>query len=442
MRVVADLEGNGFLQDITKIHCLCLIDIDTEEVYEYADIDGYNSIDAGLLHLSNCSQVVFHFGEKYDLPVIEKLYPNWKRPPRTLDSFILARLMFPDRMALDRPLVARGELPSRLMGNHSLESYGYRLGVLKGDYGKGDASVWDHWTPEMHSYMIQDCWVLLALYRYLQAHKKLTTAMAVEVEHDASRVCALIEQSGFPIDLELTEKTYQELMIKSVAIEQELQATLGTIFVKKGSLIPKRDNPKKGYVAGCQFTKVLPEPVNPKARAQLIRVLKARYKWQPVEYTDKGTPKLDDEIIKTTPLDPAIKDKLLAYLTIEKVIGFFHGQKGKGGWLNIAKDGRIHTSYNVQGAVTMRATHSDWNITLVPRNTSPYGEECRSCFVAPKGRVLVDADLKGLELRMLAEELYDFDNGVYASAVVSGDPHQLTMAATGLERDPAKTFIC
>ena len=41
-----------------------------------------------------------------------------------------------------------------MYGRHSLESYGYRLGEYKGDFGK--TSDWKEWSQEMQDYMVQD----------------------------------------------------------------------------------------------------------------------------------------------------------------------------------------------------------------------------------------------------------------------------------------------
>jgi DNA polymerase I len=71
-----------------------------------------------------------------------------------------------------------------------------------------------------------------------------------------------------------------------------------------------------------------------------------------------------------------------------------------------------------------------------------YGFEFRSLFVASLGKVMVGADLAGLELRMLANRMWRWDNGEYARVILEGDVHSENMKAAGLDcRDKAKTFI-
>jgi DNA polymerase I-like protein with 3'-5' exonuclease and polymerase domains len=81
----------------------------------------------------------------------------------------------------------------------------------------------------------------------------------------------------------------------------------------------------------------------------------------------------------------------------------------------------------------------------VPATYSMYGAECRTCWTASTGKVLVGIDADGLELRMLAHYMNDAD---YTNAVCEGkkengtDIHSVNMRAAGLtDRDTAKTFI-
>ena len=50
--------------------------------------------------------------------------------------------------------MARKNMPTKLYGRHSLEAYGYRLGVYKGDFAKD--TDWKEWSQEMQDYCIQD----------------------------------------------------------------------------------------------------------------------------------------------------------------------------------------------------------------------------------------------------------------------------------------------
>ena len=83
--------------------------------------------------------------------------------------------------------------------------------------------------------------------------------------------------------------------------------------------------------------------------------------------------------------------------------------------------------------------HRDPNMAQVPAVYSPYGKECRGCWVVPEGYKLVGIDASGLELRMLAHYMADED---YTNEILNGDIHTANQKLAGLKsRDEAKTFI-
>ncbi|HPW47744.1 MAG TPA: DNA polymerase I [Candidatus Saccharibacteria bacterium] len=74
----------------------------------------------------------------------------------------------------------------------------------------------------------------------------------------------------------------------------------------------------------------------------------------------------------------------------------------------VAKDGRIHTTFNLNIAQTGRLSSSDPNLQNIPVR-SELGKTIRAAFVADKGKVFVSADYSQFELRLAAVMANDAD---------------------------------
>ena len=82
----------------------------------------------------------------------------------------------------------------------------------------------------------------------------------------------------------------------------------------------------------------------------------------------------------------------------------------------IAPDGRIHTCFQNTVTATGRLSSTEPNLQNIPVRTE-LGAELRRMFVAPEGRVLVDADYSQIELRLLAH--------------IAGDEHMIAAFRSG-----------
>ena len=117
MNVIFDIETDGLISDVTKIHSIVIKDIDTDKMYSYHG----DKIGRGLYILSGANLLVGHNILKFDLPVIKKLYPEYKIEGEVLDTLLVSRLIWTNRKEIDFRMK---ELPLKLAGRHSLESWG------------------------------------------------------------------------------------------------------------------------------------------------------------------------------------------------------------------------------------------------------------------------------------------------------------------------------
>ena len=151
--LVFDLETNGLLDDVTKIHCLVIYDSETDATVIYNNQGDKEPIVRGVQRLEDADVLVGHNIIGYDLPVIQKVYLWFNPQALVLDTLLLSRLYHTDMMEIDKKRNL-DNMPLQLYGRHSLESYGHRLGEYKGEFGK--STDWQEWSPEMETYCAQD----------------------------------------------------------------------------------------------------------------------------------------------------------------------------------------------------------------------------------------------------------------------------------------------
>ena len=249
MRLGADLESNGLLDTATTIHCIEIMDFDTGDQWGY----GPGDIAKGVEHLMQASELIFHNGITFDLPLISKLYPDFSTDGITVtDTLVLSRLIRSDLKNDDfNQQWSEGGLPRRLHGSHSLKAWGYRLGVLKGEYGQQDTD-WAEWSEEMQSYCRQDVTVTHALWQHLQPEK--WSQKAIRFEHDIAELCNRIGQAGWTFDIDKAQTLYGKLSAEKIQLEHDLQ-TLFPPWIVETEFVPKRNNKTLGYVEGVPFIK-------------------------------------------------------------------------------------------------------------------------------------------------------------------------------------------
>lgn len=434
---IFDIETNGLLDTMDRIHCIVIEDFATGVTWSYTP----DEITAGVRKLEEADELVGHNIIGFDLQAIRKIYPKFKPKGIVKDTLCMTRVIWSDIKSADFGLFRKGKISAKNIGRHSLESWGERLGELKGDYGK--TTDWAEYTPEMLTYCQQDVRVTSKLY-YRILQKNLPPSV-LRMEQDIHTICLDQERFGFNFN----EKKAQLLLAKLLARKAELYAAiylqLGPSWVvdmgaKVSSRTVKYKDPERGNeFKDSEWTKIKVIPFNPNSRAHLTKRLVEVLGWKPTEFGDDGIPNLDDDILSKIklPIAPLISE----FLMLQKRLGQL--AEGEQAWmLMVQDDGRIHGRVNTMGAITARASHSKPNLAQIPANHSPYGKECRACFEPPKGWKLFGTDASGLELRMLAHYMALYDGGAYGKLILEGDVHKANQIAAGLPtRDNAKTFI-
>lgn len=431
MALIFDLETDGLLDEVSKIHCLVIKDTVAGWVDIYAQ--GHGAIADGLQQLMAADCISGHNVIKYDIPVIQKLYPWFKvDTTKVFDTLVATRLIWANIKDTDNVLLKQEKLPGKLFGSHSLAAWGYRLGNYKGDYSGG----WETFSQEMLDYCVQDVEVTASLYQKII--DKNYAQEALDLEHQVAWLMAKQERNGFHFDMKKAAELLATLVQRRGELERELKEYFGSWEVQLPDFVPARDNKTLGYKKGIPVKKIKTVEFNPSSRDHIADRLITLYGWKPVDFTEGGKPMVDEVVLGKLSYPPC--KQLTEYLLVQKRIS----QLNEGGqaWMKCEKKGKIHGSINPNGAVTGRATHSYPNISQVPASSSPYGHECRALFTVPDDWLLVGADASGLELRCLAHFMAKWDGGKYAEILLGGDIHTENQKAAGLStRNQAKTFI-
>ena len=158
-RFVLDLESNGLLPTMDKIHCIVLYDLDKQEYISCADQPGYKPLSYAIECIQQATLLVGHNIIKFDIPALKKIYPDLILSPDCtyFDTLITSRLFWPELEPVDHAKYSHIE--RKYFGRHSLAAWGERLGVSKIDF-KAELkeqeeevkNVWESWSATMQTY--------------------------------------------------------------------------------------------------------------------------------------------------------------------------------------------------------------------------------------------------------------------------------------------------
>jgi DNA polymerase-1 len=414
MKLIFDIETDGLNPSI--IWVICAIKDDKEVTIEMptkADIEQL---------LEGVTEVIGHNIIGYDIPAVERLLGVSFDNVKITDTLVLSRLYNPS-----------------LEGGHSLAKWGERLNFPKGDYDD-----WTALTPEMVGYCQQDCRVTQRLYELLVGKLEEFGSESIDLEHNVQNEIVKQISNGWLLD----QRRAFDLLATLQEKKNELEDMVREVFLPLPTFIKvvKPKYKKDGGLSsvglkflgdlwvhvGGDFSRVDFPEFNLGSRRQIGRYLQY-FGWKPDKFTETGQPIVDEKVLENVTDIP--EAQLIAeYLLVQKRIAQVQS------WVDaVQSDGRVHGQVNAIGAVTGRMTHSSPNMAQVPAVYSPYGEECRSCWIVPEGYKLVGVDASGLELRMLAHYMGDQE---YTNEILNGDIHTANQSAAGLAtRDQAKTFI-
>ena len=458
---IIDIEADGLLDSVTKIHCVVVREYDgtVRKLFDTEDIREFLQ-DA----IASKTTLVGHNILGYDLPVLRLLVYHCEGL-RVIDTLVLSRM-----------------LNYSIKGGHSLEAWGERFGVPKVGSGIED---WSSLTELMLERCISDTEINLRLFKKMERFiDDPEWAKAIETEHDVARVCLQMEQTGIPFNTPAA----RELREYIVSLIEPLDAVISRDFKPKavpikevtpriskdGSLNRQDfrwwDSDDLSVFTGGPFTRFEYREFNPGSPKQIVERLNEAG-WKPVEKTDghakaarerKATQehktygwKISEKNLETLP-DSAPEGAR----SIAKRIVLQSRLSDLDEWLALVKpDGRIHPKFRSIGAWTGRLSHQNPNCANIPaykpsdhdtefqKMINEINKKMRALFYAPKGKRLIGTDADGIQMRIFADLVNDkklieaLVNGKKETGTDIHSLHRDALGDTAGSRDEAKTFI-
>mgnify|MGYP004448143549 CR=1 FL=1 len=404
-RLVFDVEANGLTEltvkgdeaipEADRVWCMVVSDLDTDQVWFFYE----STMEEGVEMLRSADLIIGHNIILYDVPLLERLYGPIHT--KKYDTLTVSRLMYPDRQ-------------NHPFGGNSLKAWGIHLGEEKIEYILG----FDKYNEDMLKYCLQDVNVTKLIYDN-QVSFAIDNKRSIKLEHDVASIIAGQINNGIGFDIEAASLLEHDLLMEKVLIEDDMSEIFPPI-------VEERWSDKTGKRLKDKTTHF-----NPASRKQIAERLGKKYGWVAPK-TDKGNPKVDSAVLKNLNYPEA--KTLARYFDTIKMLSQLSD------WILRAvnsRDNRIHGSVNTQGTVTGRMTASQPNLQQVSGDS-----RTRALFTPREGWVMVGIDAAGLEARLLANRMANWDDGNYGEVVINGDIHSLNQSAAGLStRDKAKTFF-
>ena len=259
----------------------------------------------------------------------------------------------------------RRNLPVRFVANYDISHAGFLVGSLSKPRTLADilAELSDQSEPRQ----------LAAVYQLWQQTRRplnqlpQLAQLASRVDFPLQPVLARMEERGVLADRAQLARLHQKLGDSLALLEQAIWREVGYEF-------------------------------NVASPAQLSEALFTKLALKPTARKNKrgSYPTGAKELAKLRSAHPVI-DLIIKYRELAKLKTGYADTLPK----LIAPDGRIHTTFSQSITATGRLSSSNPNMQNIPARTEQ-GREIKRAFIAPTGRVLVNADYAQFELRLAA----------------------------------------
>lgn len=446
---VFDIETDGLLETVTKIHCICVIKVLGNKVTSFSIIN-YDEMKEFLM---NEETLVGHNIIRFDIPVIKKIL-GIEPTARLIDTLPLSWYLYPGRL------------------KHGLEEWGSDFGIEK-----PKIVDWSNQTVEDYIYRCsEDAKINFKLFD-LQGEYLFTL-----YNHDGAKVDRLIgylmfkmqcaaeqEEVKWKLDIDICRTNLEYLKSEMSPKVEQLANAMPMVTKYRIAARPKVMQKKDGSVSalGEKWYALLKEhglpdyhigslkiPVsqvkgNPGSHAQLkawlftLGWIPATFKY---EKQEDGSNRKIPQLSNSDGNDICDSVKLLyeAHPVLEAIEGLFVLKHRIGileGFLeNVDANGYLKAE--IKGLTnTLRFQHT--TIVNLPTIPKPYWEKVRGCLIAPDDEhLLCGSDMSGLEDSTKRHYMYYYDPEYVKEMMEYGfDPHcDIAVLANKMSKDEEVFF--
>jgi DNA polymerase I-like protein with 3'-5' exonuclease and polymerase domains len=485
-RLVFDLESNGLLYDLTKIHCIVTYDLDTGGIGHFFQEDLpivsqrlAGSLEEGLEYLMSADTLIGHNIANFDIPAMKKL--GYEVTAEVNDTYLGSCMLLPNQKG------------------HSIEAWIEKLSLANEGIEKIPIDDWSVLTQDMLNRCHDDVLANVKVYEYLEEHRwdKEIWDRNMSLETSVSRIQAEQEMHGVHFDHvearrlvglfdDLLADLESDIVTEAKPKVKQVGVSVNTPFKMSGDLKQVVINWFDGSpdvdlsywkmtqlstVAG-PFSKVEFIPLNLRSPVQVTAFLLS-LGWKPQEWNFKFNP-LTGRKEKTSPkltskswdsLPEGLGQKIGEYKTINhrrnSLLSVKHPEE-KGALNTVRSDGRVPAKALTCATPTARSRHMETICNLPSANVDKdtgkliwypmkqrvlFGTEIRALYGVHPDHWQVGVDLAGIEARMMchyclavayasgsSQRIQDAED--LAELVLHGDFHQHNADFWGVLRSP------
>lgn len=410
-----DIEADGLLDTITRIHCAVAISLDRKVVRRFEP----HQMREFTEFLSTVDVWIGHNIISYDKPAVKKVLGH-EYEGKLVDTLLMSRLQNPHRTA---PFHAENK--KEAMKVHGLYAWGVRVGI-----DKPEIERWDEYTPEILHRCEEDVKINLAVYDELRKEAegqnwKAAHLMTFKLFENLAKQ----EEAGWLADRPYIEKCIgllthwidrrDAILKEHLPFVYDIKEGKDKIadggqrkwvrepFLKSGKYnksVTCHYSPEEleGRLVGGPFSRIEWRRVD-LGSSDEVKTWMLSQGWEPAEWNTNDDGEITSPKMPKDGDFPGVEGKLGRVYSMRTRAA--HRRSNLQGYLGrIREDGRIPSC--VSGLTdTRRAKHK--GIANVPNAEAFFGKQMRRCFIARPGWALVSADAAACQDRFMCERAHD-----------------------------------